>query len=82
MAQTFFLYAVIFTEYVRMDPGCLSVCLCVCVSVCVSVCPEPFGETTGPISTKLSKNSLTQAKGCAFQFEAIWSNDDVMAAIL
>ena len=27
-----FLYSVIQTEYVRMDPGCLSVCLC--VSVC------------------------------------------------
>ena len=26
-----FLYSVILTEYVRMDPGCLSVCVCVCV---------------------------------------------------
>ena len=58
------------------------VCLCVCVCVCVFVCPEPFGETTGPISTKLSKNSLTQVRTCAYEFEAISFNDDVMAAIL
>ena len=27
------LFSVILTEYVRMDPGCMSVCLCVCVFV-------------------------------------------------
>ena len=26
-----FLYSVNLTEYVAMDPGCLSVCLCVCL---------------------------------------------------
>jgi len=60
----------------------VSVCVCVCLSVCLYVCPEPFGETTRPISTKLFKNSFTYVRGCAFEFEAIWSNDDVMAAIL
>ena len=36
-------------------PGCLSVCVSVCLCACLSVCLRWYGETTGPISTKLSK---------------------------
>ena len=61
----------------------LCVCVCVCVCLCVCVCVQSrLGKTTGPISTKLSKNSLTQIRTCAYEFEAISFNDDVMAAIL
>jgi len=58
---------------------CASVCVCVCVCVCVQ---SRLGKTTGRISTKFSKNSLTQVRTCSQEFEAISSNDDVMAAIL
>ena len=37
-------------------PGLSVRCVCVCVSVRVSVCSRQYGETTGPISMKLSKN--------------------------
>ena len=51
-----FLHSVIFIDWMYCDRsgpenGGLSVCLCVYVSVCA----EPFGETTGPISTKLTQ---------------------------
>ena len=38
---------------VRKTWGFLSVCLC----MCLSVCEQPFAETIGPISTKLTQMS-------------------------
>ena len=53
--QSFSLTKCIVVVGVKKTEGCLSVCVCVCVSVCVSVCQQPFAETTGPISTKLTQ---------------------------
>ena len=41
-------------------PGCLSVCvrLCVRLCVCLYACLRQYGETTEPISIKLSKYDL------------------------
>ena len=50
--QSFKLTECIVVARVRKTLGCLSA---VRLSVCLSVCPGQYGETTGPISMKLSK---------------------------
>ena len=67
------------------------VCVCVSVCLCVCQCPEPFGETTWPILTKLSRNSqftkllkysAIKMYYLTCKFEQLGFHDDVMAAIL
>ena len=52
-----FLYSVILTEYVRIEPR-MSVCVSVCVYVCVYVCVSATAQTAGPILTKIHTNPL------------------------
>ena len=55
--QSFSLTECIGIVGVRKYLGCLSaVCASVRLSVCLSVCSRQYGETTGPITMKLSKN--------------------------
>ena len=63
-------------------PGLSVRCLSVCASVCVCVCSRQYGETTGPISMKLSKNDPLWVYRCAFKFWLINIIGDVTAAIL
>ena len=80
-----FLYSVILTEYVVMEPR-VCVCVCVCVYVrlyvCVCVCGSAAAQTVGSILMKFSTNDLTDI--CEVLFSRILKiqNDDVMAAIL
>ena len=46
------------------------------------MCTESSGKTIQPIFTKLSKYSFVKVNCCAFEFEQLGFNDDVMAAIL
>ena len=51
-----FLHSVIFIDWMYCDRrGPENWGLSVCVSVCLCVCGEPFGETTGLISSKLKQ---------------------------
>ena len=70
-----FLYSVILTEYVAMEPR-------VCMYVCVSVCGSAAAQTDEWILMKFSTNDLTDI--CEVFFSRILKirNDDVMAAIL
>ena len=71
-----FLFSVNLTEYVAMDPGCLSVCLSVCL------CAISTAKTDGLILMKLSTNHFQQI--CEVRFSPILKIqiDDVMAAII
>ena len=58
-----FLYSVILTEYVAMEPGvcvcmCVCLCVCVCMCVCVSVLWSSAAQTDGWILMKFSPNDL------------------------
>ena len=61
---TCFLYSIILTAYVTMDPGCLSVCVCMCV--CLSVCDSSTTWTAGPILMVFQRNSLQDMRQCHF----------------
>ena len=72
-----FLYSVIQTEYVRMDPGCLSVSVCVCLSV-TALKPKRLGRFRSNFTQMVSR---TQASVVFIRF---WISQfyDVLAAIL
>ena len=73
--QSFSLTECIGIVGVRKYLGCLS-------AVCLCVCSRQYGETTGPISMKLSKNDPLWVYRCAFKFWLINIIGDVTAAIL
>ena len=52
-----FLYSVILTEYVAIEPR-VCVCACVCACVCVSVCVSATAQTAEPILMKFCTNDL------------------------
>ena len=56
-----FLYSVILTEYVAIEPR-----VCVCLCVCLYVCVISTAQTDEPILMKLSTNHLTDICECDF----------------
>ena len=71
-----FLYSVILTEYVAIEPRvcvcmcvCVCACMCLCMCVCIYVCDSATAQTDGWILMKFSTNDLTDI--CEVRFSRI-----------
>ena len=65
-----FLYSVILSEYVAMEPRvCVCMCVCMCICVCVCVCGSASAQTDGSILMKFSTNDLKDI--CEVRFSQI-----------